>query len=109
MPVHDEFVLDCSFISAWRFDDEATPYAIGVRDGLVDKRAAVDGRRRRRAIQPTLNSVGIADNRRELTDPAAMGKGSKRDQGSDPFGSIGIGTTPACRRDPINILCISAP
>ena len=37
----DEFVLDCSVTMAWCFDDEATPYTDGVRDGLADKQAVV--------------------------------------------------------------------
>ncbi len=41
MPTQDKFVLDGSVTMAWCFDDEATPYTDGVRDGLVDKRAVV--------------------------------------------------------------------
>lgn len=37
----DGFVLDCSVTMAWCFDDEATHYTDGVRDLLVDVRAAV--------------------------------------------------------------------
>ena len=37
----DEFVLDGSVTMAWCFDDEATPYTDGVRDGLADKQAVV--------------------------------------------------------------------
>ena len=41
MQTQEEFVLDCSVTMAWCFDDEATPYADGVRDSLADKRAVV--------------------------------------------------------------------
>ncbi len=41
MPHPDEFVLDGSVTMAWCFDDEATPYTDGVRDGLADKQAVV--------------------------------------------------------------------
>lgn len=37
----DGFVLDCSVTMAWCFDDEATPYTDGVRDGLAALRAVV--------------------------------------------------------------------
>jgi predicted nucleic acid-binding protein len=37
----DGFVLDCSVIMAWCFDDEATPYTDGVRDSLAEMRAVV--------------------------------------------------------------------
>lgn len=37
----DGFVLDCSVTMAWCFDDEATPYTVGVLDRLTEVRAIV--------------------------------------------------------------------
>jgi hypothetical protein len=63
MQTQEEFVLDCSIAMALCFDDEATPYADGVRDSLADKRAVVPSvwparSRKRHHLGPTHTASG---------------------------------------------------
>lgn len=69
MPIKSRFVLDCSVVMAWCFDDEATPYTDSVRDGLVDHQAIVP------SIWPLeVANATIVGERRKRRDEARSGR-----------------------------------